>query len=99
MLETALEVEISEHPDYNKREVAGRNGENSRNGTRPKTVLTQIGPVTIDVPRDRESTFEPVIVHKRQRRLDGGDELVRSLSARAGVSSFSGSSGYFANSL
>jgi putative transposase len=53
-----------------------------RNGTRSKTVLTEIGPVKIEVLRDREGTFEPVIVKKRQRRLDGIDEVVLSLTAR-----------------
>jgi putative transposase len=82
VLETALEVEMTEHLGYDKHEQAGRNGENSRNGTRSKTVLTPIGPVTIDVPRDRDGTFDPGIVRKRQRRLDGIDELVLSLTAR-----------------
>ena len=59
----------------------GRNGGNSRNGTRSKTVLTEIGPVQIEVPRDRDGTFEPEIVQKRQRRLDGIDQIVLSLSA------------------
>ncbi len=82
VLETALEEEISEHLGYDKHEVAGRNGDNSRNGTRSKTVLTEIGPVEIDVPRDRDGTFDPRIVKKRQRRLDGVDQLVLSLTAR-----------------
>ena len=82
VLETALEAEISEHLGYDKHEAAGRNGENSRNGHRPKTVLTELGPVGIDVPRDREGSFEPVIVKKRQRRLDSIDEIVLSLTAR-----------------
>ncbi|MFF0134802.1 IS256 family transposase, partial [Streptomyces mirabilis] len=61
---------------------AGKDGGNSRNGTRSKTVLTDIGPVEIDVPRDREGSFEPAIVKKRQRRLTGVDEMVLSLSAK-----------------
>ncbi len=82
VLETALEAEMSEHVGYDKHDPAGRNRGNSRNGTRPKTVLTEIGPVEIEVPRDREGSFEPVIVRKRQRRLDGIDQIVLSLSAR-----------------
>jgi transposase-like protein len=82
VLETALDVEMSEHVGYDKHDPAGRNGGNSRNGYRAKTVLTEIGPVQIDVPRDREGTFEPAIVRKRQRRLDGIDEIVLSLTAR-----------------
>jgi transposase-like protein len=53
-----------------------------RNGTRSKVVLTEIGPVEIEVPRDRDGSFEPVIVPKRKRRLDGIDQIVLSLSAR-----------------
>jgi putative transposase len=82
VLETALEAEMSEHLGYDKHDPAGRNGGNSRNGTRTKTVLTEIGPVPIEVPRDRDGSFEPVIVRKRQRRLDGIDQLVLSLTAR-----------------
>lgn len=55
------------HLAYDKHDVMGRNGGNSRNGTRIKTVLTEIGPVEIEVPRDRDGTFEPAIVRKRQR--------------------------------
>jgi transposase-like protein len=82
VLETALEAELSDHLGYDKHDPVGRNGGNSRNGTRSKTVLTQVGPVDIDVPRDREGTFEPVIVAKRQRRLDGIEQIVLSLTAR-----------------
>ena len=65
VLETALEAEITDHLGYDKHDPMGRNGGNSRNGTRSKTVLTEIGPVQIEVPRDRDGTFEPGIVHKR----------------------------------
>ena len=73
---------MSEHLGYDKHDPVGRNHGNSRNGTRSKTVLTEIGPVEIDVPRDVDGTFEPKIVRKRQRRLAGVDEIVLSLSAR-----------------
>src|SRR3954449_5697386 len=87
VLETALEAELSEHLGYDKHDPVGRNRANSRNGTRTKTVLTAVGPVQIEVPRDRDGTFEPVIVRKRQRppgerRLDGIDQIVLSLTAR-----------------
>jgi putative transposase len=82
VLETALEAEMDEHLGYDKHAAAGRNGGNSRNGTRAKTVLTEIGPVDIEVPRDRDASYDPVIVRKRQRRLDGIDEIVLSLTAR-----------------
>jgi putative transposase len=82
VLETALEVEMAEHVGYDKHDPMGRNGGNSRDGTRTKTVLTEIGPVDIEVPRDRDGSFAPTIVRKRQRRLDGVDEIVLSLTAR-----------------
>ena len=82
VLETALEAEMSEHLGYDAHDPAGRDGANSRNGTRTKTVLTEIGPVEIEVPRDRDASFAPAIVRKRQRRLDGIDEIVLSLTAR-----------------
>jgi putative transposase len=82
VLETALDAEMVEHLGYEKHDPAGHRSGNSRNGTRAKTVLTEIGPVEIEVPRDTESTFEPQIVKKRQRRLTGVDEIVLSLTAR-----------------
>lgn len=82
VLETALDAEMTEHLGYDKHDPSGRNSGNSRNGTRAKTVWTEIGPVEIEVPRDTESSFEPQIVKKRQRRLTGVDEIVLSLTAR-----------------
>jgi putative transposase len=82
VLETALEAEMDEHLGYGKHDVSGRGSGNSRNGTRTKTVMTEIGPVEIDVPRDTGATFDPQIVKKRQRRLTGVDEIVLSLSAK-----------------
>jgi len=82
VLETALEEEMSAHLGYDKHAPEGRNRGNSRNGVRSKTVLTEIGPVEIDVPRDIDASFEPQIVKKRQRRLTGVDEIVLSLTAR-----------------
>jgi transposase-like protein len=82
VIESAMEGEMDDHLGYGKHDPAGRNGGNSRNGTRPKTMLTEAGPVKIQVPRDRDSSFEPVIVAKRQRRVSGIDDLVISLSAK-----------------
>lgn len=82
VLETALEAEMDDHLGYERHDPIGRNSGNSRNGTRSKTVLTEIGPVEIDVPRDTDASFDPKIVRKRQRRLDGIDEIVLSLTAR-----------------
>src|SRR6516225_11937010 len=72
VIEGALEGELDDHLGYEKNDPAGRDGGNSRNGRRGKTVLTEAGPVEISVPRDRDSSFEPKIVGKRQRRLTGG---------------------------
>lgn len=82
VLESALEGEITDHVGYDN--AAGKNSGNSRNGTRAKTktVLTDVGPVEVRVPRDTAGTFEPQIVKKRQRRLTGVDEMVLSLSAK-----------------
>src|SRR5690349_25153683 len=82
VLESALDGEITDHLGYDKGDPAGKNGGNSRNGTRGKTVLTEVGPVDIAVPRDRDGTFEPQIVKKRQRRLSGVEDMVISLSAK-----------------
>lgn len=72
VLETALDEEMNEHLGYDKHSIDGNNTGNSRNGTRSKTVLTDnVGPVEIEVPRDRNGSFEPVVVKKRQRRLGG----------------------------
>ena len=83
VLETALNEEMTEHLGHEKnRALEERDSANVRNGTRPKTVLTEAtGHVEIEVPRDREGTFEPVIVKKRQRRLNGVDQIVLSLYA------------------
>jgi len=82
VVEGALEGEMDDHLGYSKHDPAGRNGGNSRNGYRGKTVLTEAGPVELSVPRDRDSGFEPKIVAKRQRRLNGIEEIVVSLSAK-----------------
>ena len=82
VLETGLEVEMEDHVGYAKHAAEGRNHGNSRNGTRSKTVITEIGPVELDVPRDRDGTFEPLTVRKGQRRLDGVDSMVISLTAK-----------------
>lgn len=82
VLESALEGEMDGHLGYAKHDPAGRSTSNSRNGKRSKTVLTESGPVDIEVPRDRDSSFEPQIVPKRQSRVSGVDDLVISLSAK-----------------
>jgi transposase-like protein len=84
VLETALHEEMTEHLGHERyRAHAGRESTNVRNGTRSKTVISDaVGEVRIEVPRDRESAFEPHIVKKRQRRLADVDEIVLSLYAK-----------------
>ena len=74
---------MAEHVGYDKHAPEGRNRGNSRNGTRSKTVLTDsCGEVEIEVPRDRDGSFDPQLVKKRQRRLSDVDEIVLSLYAK-----------------
>jgi transposase-like protein len=82
VLQAALEAEMAAHLGFERGDPAGRGAVNIRNGSYPKTVRTEIGEVTVDVPRDRAGTFEPVIVAKHQRRLAGFDEAVISLYAK-----------------
>jgi putative transposase len=82
VIESALEGELDDHLGYAKHDPVGRNGGDSRNGRRGKTVLTDVGPVEIGVPRDRDGSFEPKLVAKHQRRLPGVEDLVISLSAK-----------------
>jgi putative transposase len=83
VLETALNQELTEHLGHDKHGPVVSETGNVRNGTRPKTVLTEgSGQVPIEMPRDRAGTFEPQIVKKRQRRLTGVDEMVLSLYAK-----------------
>jgi transposase-like protein len=84
VLETALNEEMTEHLGRDKHErTEGGRASQPRNGTIHKTVLTDsVGEVHIEVPRDRAGTFEPVIVKKRQRRLNNVDEVVLSLYAK-----------------
>jgi transposase-like protein len=82
VLQTGLEVEMAEHLGYGPHERAGRGSGNSRNGAYDKTVVTEIGEVPLRVPRDRAGTFEPAVVPKYQRRLDGLSGNVISLYAK-----------------
>jgi hypothetical protein len=75
--------EITDHLGYDKHEVAAKTGANSRNGYQSKTVTNEVGPVEIEVSRDWEGIFEPQIVRKRQRRLNGVEEMVLSRRPRA----------------
>src|SRR6059036_757094 len=82
LLERALQAEITEHLGYEHSQAPPGGAGNSRNGQPPKTVLTDQGPVRVRSPRDRNGTFEPKIVAKRQTRWVGFDEKVIALYAR-----------------
>ncbi len=81
LIERALEAEMSEHLGYEKHAPAGRGTGNSRNGHAPKELVTESGPMPVQVPRDRDGSFEPQLVPKRQRRLEGFDRHVIALYA------------------
>jgi transposase-like protein len=82
LVERAMEVELTEHLGYEPHlEPPGGTG-NARNGSTPKTLITEHGPVQVDTPRDRNGSFEPQIVRKRQRRFEGFDEKILALYAR-----------------
>jgi putative transposase len=82
LVERAMEVELTEHLGYEPHlEPPGGVG-NTRNGSMPKTLATEHGPVAIDTPRDRDGSFQPQIVKKRQRRFEGFDEKILALYAR-----------------
>ena len=82
LVERALQAEMAGHLGYDKGESRDRPGGNARNGTTGKTLKTELGEVDIEVPRDRDGTFEPQLVKKRQRRLAGFDEKIIALYAR-----------------
>ena len=82
VLERGLEVEMADHLGYDRGDPAGAGSGNSRNGFTPKTVITTAGQARIDVPRDRNGSFEPRLVPKRVRRLGSTSDLILSLYAR-----------------
>lgn len=82
ILERALEAEMTHHLGYEKHASEGRDHGNSRNGKTRKALATDLGPIDLDVPRDRDGSFEPAIVKKRQRRFDGFDDKILSMYRR-----------------
>jgi len=82
LVERALQSEMSEHLGYEKHDPKGRGTPNSRNGTSAKTLKTELGEVDIEVPRDREGSFEPQLVRKRQSRFTGFDTKILGMYAR-----------------
>jgi putative transposase len=81
VLERGLRAELDAHLGYGKHDAAGKGSGNSRNGTTSKTVQTEIGPIPLDVPRDRAGTFTPMLVPKGERRLGGLSDVIISLYA------------------
>ncbi|MDQ3654917.1 MAG: IS256 family transposase [Chloroflexota bacterium] len=81
VLERGLATELTDHLGYEPGDPAGRGSGNSRNGSIPKMVSTEVGPVPIDTPRDRAGSFEPRLIPKGRRRLGGLDEMIISLYA------------------
>ena len=82
LVERAMEVELTDHVGYEPHREPSGGAENQRNGTTPKTLMTEHGQVAIDAPRDRDGSFEPKIVRKRQRRFVGFDEKILALYSR-----------------
>jgi putative transposase len=81
VLERGMGAELTEHLGYDKGDRTGHGSGNSRNGTTPKTVRTEVGDVALDQPRDRRSTFASALVPKGARRLGGLDDMIISLYA------------------
>jgi putative transposase len=82
LVERALGAELTDHLGYEEHAVEGRGSGNSRNGSGSKTLLTEQGPIEIEVPRDRNGTFEPQLVKKHERRFDGFDDKILGMYAR-----------------
>jgi putative transposase len=82
LVERAMEVELTDHVGYEPHQEPPGEAGNQRNGTTPKTLITEHGKVAIDAPRDRDASFEPKIVGKRQRRFVGFDDKILALYSR-----------------
>jgi putative transposase len=82
LLERALNAELTHHLGYAKGEGLDGKAANHRNGSSPKTVLTDDGPLALDIPRDRAGSFEPQIIGKHERRFTGFDDKIISMYAR-----------------
>jgi len=82
LVERAMEVELTDHLGFEPHQEPPGGAGNTRNGSTPKTLVTEHGPVGINTPRDRDGTFEPKIVRKRQRRFEGFDEKILALYSR-----------------
>src|SRR5664279_5998328 len=80
-LERGLQAELSDHVGYEKGDPAASGFSNSRNGSTPKTVASQVGDVELAIPRDRDGSFTPLLIPKGSRRLGGLDDMIISLYA------------------
>lgn len=81
VLQEALEAELDEALGYRKHEVSNKNSNNSRNGYSKKTVKSELGPISINVPRDRNGEFGPQMIPKHQRNINGIEDKILSLYA------------------
>jgi|SRR5882672_9952741 len=82
LVERALQAELTDHLGYGEHAAEGRGSGNSRNGSGSKTLQTEQGPLPVEIPRDRNGTFEPQLVKKHQRRFDGFDDKILGMYAR-----------------
>jgi putative transposase len=82
LVERAMEVELTDHVGYEPHQEPPGGAANQRNGASPKTLMTEHGPVGLDAPRDRDGSFQPKIVKKRQRRFQGFDDKILALYSR-----------------
>ncbi len=82
LVERAMEVELTDHVGYEPHQEPPGGAGNTRNGTTPKSLITEHGKVQVDAPRDRDGSFEPKIVRKRQRRFQGFDDKILALYSR-----------------
>jgi len=82
LVERAMGAELSHHLGYQKNEAGAKVGENRRNGSSEKTLRSDQGPITVEVPRDRDGSFEPKIVGKHQREMPGFSDKILSMYAR-----------------
>lgn len=82
LVERALDAEMTDHLGYEKDAPAGRGSGNSRNGSSSKTLRSDDGPIAVKIPRDREGSFEPILVKKHQRHFDGFDDKILSMYTR-----------------
>ncbi len=85
VLERGLNAELTSHLGYEKGDPAGRAMPNSRNGTTPKTVHSEVGSIALEIPRDRNASFEPRLVPKGERRIGGLADMIVSLLYAGGM--------------